>query len=544
MNILLINCDLGPLEGHCVQHISLRRGGVVSLRRYLKTCLNGEEFCPDILLQRESLGVRLFFKDLPSFACIKAFWAIDSHLNLYWHHWYAKLFDIVLTPHPHLFNELPPLWKTPHTVSFSVPGYKRPFVPHLERKHMASFVGLITKHRPQRARFAAFLKEHHAIEATTIPFARMLDLYDQTRLLPNESICREFNFRITEGASCGACVLTEDIGDDLAQNFSPNTEVLTYRHALELDELLSFLQKKPALSEKIGKAAWYRIRKEHLPEHRWRTLLEEAAHVTSHTIASDDADRFLLFAVIEATRGDGTDQETLLSVLHELSRLPRRNDVLAMHLTILVETGRNEEALELLRGIIAQKRFGEENLDLCTTCLLAAKTLAPTLVSACIHSFPQTLKGDDLFSILMHLASLYAAENRLCRPGFYSGEKTVPGSAFEILTLAETVADTTERARTLHSYRAGLADSVPYYYLNIKSKAEYSLDHQDDWRASFDYAWTALREFRVKEGLSELLASEILACQSHEEKLFAEALRKGDLLKALTRAKQLQTPGS
>ncbi|MBO4369220.1 MAG: glycosyltransferase family 1 protein [Desulfovibrio sp.] len=540
MNILMLNCDLGPLPEHTVTQLRLNHGGIISIRRILKAQLgDNHDYHPDLFIQRELLGQRLFIADLSELPCLKVFWAIDSHLNLFWHHWYAKLFDLTITPHPHLFADLPPEWKIPHILSFPVPGYKRAFLPHAERNHFASFVGVITKFREQRARFAQFLSDHYDVHAQKLPFQTMLERYDASRVLPNESICREFNFRIMEGASSGCCVLTEDIGDDLACNFSPDKEVLTYRHVCELDELLSFLQNRPYLSEKIGKAAWERVQKEHLPAHRWQQLLAKIATLTPKPLTNEDADRFVLFAAIEAARGDHAIS-TLNDLIHPLEELEEKDDVLAMKIRIAMELGKQKEAVALVRTILDEPETMERGFDvpLCAMCAglrSSDKELITRVKKRFSHFFSEP--AEHPFELYYLLAKRFFMKKRFARPGARFEEATsIPDSALECLYLAESYADSDERKHRLHQAFTEIADALPFLSFNIKSWAEYSLDHQDDWLASFNYAFCALREFRLEEGLAELRATHFLAKQKQETELFMEKIGRHGLRQALQKA--------
>ena len=540
MNILMLNCDLGPLPEHTVTQLWLNQGGIVSIRKILKARFGDKhEYHPDLFIQRESLGQRLFIADLSELPCLKVFWAIDSHLNLFWQHWYAKLFDLTLTPHPHLFADLPSEWRLPHILSFSVPGYKRAFRPHAKREHFASFVGVITKYREQRARFAQFLTDHYDVPVQKLPFQKMLERYDASRVLPNESICREFNFRIMEGASSGCCVLTEDIGEDLACNFTPDREVLTYRHVCEFDELLSFLQKRPHLSEKIGKAAWERVQKEHLPAHRWQQLLAKIATLTPKSLKDEDANRFVLFAAIEAARGVHA-VSSLNDLLHPLEELEERDGVFAMKIRLAMELGKQKEARELVRKLLDEPENTNRGFDLPLCAMFVGlRTSDKELISRVKDHFSNifSMPEDHPFDLYYLLAKRFQMKNRFARPGARFEEATgIPDSALECLYLAEPYADSLERKHRLHAALTEIADALPFFSLNIKSWAEYSLDHQDDWLASFNYAFCALREFRLEEGLAELRATHCLAEQKQETELFMETIEKYGLRQALKKA--------
>ncbi|MBQ9407465.1 MAG: glycosyltransferase family 1 protein [Desulfovibrio sp.] len=200
----------------------------MSVRRLLRD-ERGGWFRPDVLIQREHIGKRRFLYGLEQLHCPKIFWAVDSHLNMAWQRWYIRLFDLVLTPHSSLFAALPQEWQSAPAQNFAWPGCRRPWRSHDKRSHSVAFVGVIDNNRPMRRSFAELLRRRCGLEACTLPFDAMLALYDDTRVLPNEAIAHEFNFRIMEGASCGCCVLTPDIGDDLAANFTPGREVIAHR---------------------------------------------------------------------------------------------------------------------------------------------------------------------------------------------------------------------------------------------------------------------------------------------------------------------------
>ena len=101
MNILLVDCDFGELPGHTVRKANLGdTGGIVPVQWLLNAPeADGGNFRPDVIIQMEYLGRRVFLSGMSELDCPKIFWAVDSHLNLFWQRWYGRLFDVVLTPH-------------------------------------------------------------------------------------------------------------------------------------------------------------------------------------------------------------------------------------------------------------------------------------------------------------------------------------------------------------------------------------------------------------------------------------------------------------
>ncbi|MCR5814822.1 MAG: glycosyltransferase [Desulfovibrio sp.] len=539
MQILLLNCDLPSLPGHTLYHIKAPQGGVVSIRKLLKRQSEfPEHLAFDLFLQQERLGSRVIVRDLTALPCPKIFWSIDSHLNLFWQHWYCQLFDLVLTPHPSLFRKLPKEWAPTALQGFTFPGCARSFRSHRERPRDAVFVGVIDKHREQRQRFASFLRTRFGICAQKMPYGQMLDLYETSRLLPNESICREFNFRIMEGASCGCCVLTEAIGEDLEANFTVDKEVLTYRHARELSELFTFLQSRPNLSEKIGHAAWQRVQKEHLPEQRWQRLDQLGQKLTAKALDGQSCERFALLSAIQAARGDGTDAKTLTQLTELLKTLDPHPDVLAMRLRLACEANDWENLHKQLCDL-QQQAFSRKEacpLDLaiaayCASLRLNEETLLHTaqdLLSA--HLNQQQDLAQQPFPLA--LAELLIRNKRICQPGFrFDPSRHCPETALELLLMLETRASQ-EQKRLLHEKLAELSHVIPFISLNKRYCQRWAEEQPDSWSAAFDASLRSFEAFCPEEGQHYLQTAQKLAKAQGQEEALAQALAHVGLSKS------------
>ncbi|MEG2171797.1 MAG: glycosyltransferase [Desulfovibrionaceae bacterium] len=273
MRILSVNSCLDEAfqqGGHEVLSVSLP-GGTHALGQVAGV----SNFCPDMLFQQEALGKPVVLTDLSFFVCVKAFWSIDTHINLYWHRYYGRLFDIFFTPHKTVCAEAPAHWQHPNVCRLAYAGTQRPWKAHAARADALNFVGRMTSQRPFRKHFMDFFHQRYGLQAReNISYASMLDLYADTRVLPNECMALETNFRLLEGASCGCCVISPDIGEDQEALLTPGREVLVYADALECMELTDFCLRKPRMAEAIGKLAQQRIQAEHLPVHRAAQVLQ------------------------------------------------------------------------------------------------------------------------------------------------------------------------------------------------------------------------------------------------------------------------------
>lgn len=274
MRVLAVNSELDDAFrqlGHSVHSVSLAKHGVFSAQDFFASC----PFEPEFFFQQEHLGAVVLFNDLDKVSCIKAFWSIDTHLNYYWQRFYGQLFDLFFTPHTSYIGKLTEEWLHPVMRRLAKPGSQRPWIPHAKRRNAMSFVGRMSAKRPLRNNFCALLKKRYGLEARQgLSHQAMMELYDNTRLLPNESIALETNFRLVEGASCGCCLISPDIGEDQDALFSPGEELFVYRDALELVDCLDACLREPTRAEAVGKAARARVGAEHLPRHRAQSVCD------------------------------------------------------------------------------------------------------------------------------------------------------------------------------------------------------------------------------------------------------------------------------
>jgi len=86
------------------------------------------------------------------------------------------------------------------------------------------------------------------------------------------------NLRLYDVPASGGFLLT-DWKESIAELFDIGSEIIVYKSAEELDDLIGFYKKHPAEKEKITANARTRIEKEHLLRHRMQTILEKAEAV-------------------------------------------------------------------------------------------------------------------------------------------------------------------------------------------------------------------------------------------------------------------------
>ncbi len=532
LNILLVDGGAfhKPLSalGHNVLFFSPRDPGNIDVPLLLQQ----HNFTPDLIFQTESLARRLVLHGLPSIPCVKIFWAIDSHLNLFWQRYYARLFDGVLTPHLSLWEALPPEWRHPHVQRFTKPGYARPFKPHARRQHLLSLIGVLNKHRPLRNNLAKLLLEEFGVEARQgMPFKEMLELYDDTRIVPNQSIAKEVNYRLMEAASCGAVPLTQDVGEDQDSQFIPGREILIYHDAVELLAHIRTLADNPELAESIGRAAWERVQRDHLMDNRLREFLEFAAKLKQSVAETPPAERpsslsttkeicAVWLTKIQMHRAWQIEQypEDLLKqgqAFLQAGNWPAEG--LAYLARLAAEYDGPAAAKPILDQVLSGNVF-KNSLDLNLACSMIAVHLND-FNTACLFWYRQQLYGTapnkatreskpgTAFDLCLAWADLLSKAGRAAQLGLTVNMATgIPECAWSTLLYAETLPEAAQPANrhlVMQKLVALTATIKGLEFFHMGFMARLCLLEPDNRRLQERYAQACLQAFLLKEGLEE-----------------------------------------
>lgn len=505
----------------------------------LKEALAQRNFKPDLIFQAESLGKRVFLTGLNSFSCPKIFWSVDTHLNLFWHVYYMRLFDGVATPHVSIFNRLrsscPPLLRLPRA------GYALPWKPHEQRSHCLSFVGRLTEHRPLRTWFSEFLQQNfNADIVQNLSLQEMLKLYLDSRLAPNESIYGEVNFRLMEAASCGCLVFSQNTGEDQDTLFEPGREIQIYENVLELQSLLDFFIKNPAVAERKARLAWERIQREHLGGHRAQAVLDFAETLPSSALKGAQAGVAFWLSLWNLYKAERfTIDPNLIEKSFEI--LPQNSEVASARLGFLHYTGRTQEALRLAAKNLAAKRHAAEmeyNLSGSSLGVLAEEfTIAKQFWYRHCKSHNEEPKRPESPQQLMLLwAQALKREGVLCNPGLaFDAKRHLPSSALECMYLALDCGP--RDLDLLRQIDATFALIKGYNYFRLGTLSELSLHNRGNWRYGLSLGMANLEAFRLSQGLEEVALAWQTACDQGKEQIFFRVLKgldpKGLVLAAM-----------
>ena len=501
--------------------------GLVDLSRHPAI----QDFTPDIIIQQETLGPRTLLLGLEHFSCPRIFWSIDTHLNSFWHKFYGRNFDLVLTTQKHWIEKLQAgELKRVNWLPWS--GIKREWRDFKTRKYQISFVGRITAHRPARQWLVNYLKEKfNAFIAQEIPFARMLEIYEQTKLAPNEAIAGEVNFRTFEAASCGCLVLNQDLGDEISSLFVPGKETLIFHHVLELQELLEYYSKHQSQAENIARAGWTRIQREHLPEHRAATLLNYAQNISPGTYTSRQNLKNIVFSffLLWQNQASSFSKKEIIDLFF---KLPIDPEVLSA--LVELHADKKDKVESFLIPILEQKQY-DFHLLLNVTCSFAGlkHNNFPLARQFWYRYFLSKGQEPRPVSTPLQLCLFWAKE--LARKGeiFRIGLRFDPGNmlpqcALECLVYADYLES--QNKEVLKTILALIRDQKGLEPLLLQIQSHLSLLEPENYRLGLELALTNFRAFRLKQGMEELILAFETAKKMDKAETILNYLKKKDKL--------------
>lgn len=542
-------CIVGPFDagvaalkrqGHAVLYIAHTEEVFFNLPEALEK----EAFAPDLVLQVECLGRRTLLQGLDELDCPTLFWATDPHLNLHWHSSYARLFDQTLSTQKSIVPSFKAdgvkdvRWLPRFALDMASP-------PIAERKNDIAFVGRLSDQRPGRKWMVDFINSRMG-ERTfrveqSLTYGEMLALYQDTKIIPNESILGEVNFRLFEGTSCGCLLLTQDLGDEQASLFEPGKEMDTYADAAELEEKLKLYLGNDQLVQSMSEAAYKRVHSEHLPVHRIETILEYAKDAVRCKSVGPDADKWLAITVASMWES-GMLKISVSEVLSRLSSVKQDEYVVIATLRVQTVVGASSVIEENLMMLLGSKMF-DDSFGLNFTASAAALRVGNwDAAKAFWYRHLNALKGTKLppkspKDLLVLWAKELKRHDLFFRGGFPFNSKThLPHTAMDcLMALNEAEPGDVEVLKLIETMLRSRKelDQVRDGFLTSLVAQEFK-----DWRLAFELGMTNLHTYRLDEGMKKLAVAKALAHEKGQERAFAMTLRGRD--KSGQIAKRLQ----
>lgn len=530
--LFLINCRQPMVDAFAALGCEIRCVRSAERELDVPAKLAELDFEPDLIFQQEILGLRLFLRGLHRIKCIKIFWSIDTHLNMHWHGLYGSLFDGVLTTQKRFVARLekicaakicwvPWMGARPGTEIGTDDG----IIPFSKRKHNLTFVGRVSKERRSRQWFVDLLKSNYNLYLVDgLNYSEMMATYRQTRIVPNEAIFGEINFRLFEACSCGCAMVTPDIGDELGELFEIGKEIEIYNDALELKEVLDRFQRDPSYAASLALSGYERVLRDHLPANRASRILDFAGSISARSVESGETE--LLECLVDAALGEVGDPEVdwdvLTGKLLALKMDMRRDSAL---LRIFAKAGMHESFMQLVHPYLTQKLSCTDVFFSLSASLGAVKLGMWDVAKHFWYSYsvtkgsgegakPQSeadllvLWGDELFKNGLAIRSGVT----------FNETKDIPSCASDCFFAALYLQPKgLEIYKKLDFVFSGVKGAEPS---RLGFLSHISLHNPDDWRVSLEVGIANLKVFRISEGISELENARKAAAKSGNERFF------------------------
>lgn len=501
----------------------------------LAEALEEHDFVPDLVVQLESLGKRTILTGMDSVDCPVIFWAVDPHLNSHWHASYARLFDMTCSTQR---AEIPQIKRRGAQDVRWMPtsGHDVSWTDMKDRAHVMAFVGRLSHQRPARQWMVEFLKDRVGEASFPVkdglPFREMMELYQQSKIIPNESILGEVNFRTFEAASCGCLVLNPEIGDEQYDLFEPGREFDTYADVIELDAKLERYLSNDRLVQAMGRAARERVRAEHMPVHRAARFLEYAEDATRCRATGKDVKKWTALTVCSMWES-GMVSLSAKEALAMLAPLEQDGDIAAAALRVQAVAGTRSLMEENIKTILVGKLYAD-SLDVNLAGSMAALRLenwdgAKTFWYRHLQSSGNSKQSPP--TTPLELLSLWAKElkrkDRVFRGGFaFEPDRHLPATSMDCLVLA--LEYKREDVPTLRLIDAMLRSMPQLNQARVGFLSSLTLHERNDWRLAFEAGMANLRCFRLKAGIDELRLAHHLADEANQGRAFSMALSAMD----------------
>lgn len=534
LKLFLINCRAPIVEafrsmGHEVVAVDVGENFYDVARKAAEL-----EFDPDLLIQQENLGKRVFLNNLSALSCTKFFWSVDTHLNLHWHSIYSRLFDAVLTTQKKYISE----FRKYGIIAYWVPwmGVKPGAVPQLKgikpyhkRLHEITFIGRVSGLRKSRKWFLDFISSRYSLNVMDgLTYSGMLEVYRDTRIVPNEAILNEVNFRLFEACSCACAVVTPDVGEELEELFEPGKEIEVYGNVLELGEILDRLTKDKKAAERLALKGYARVLEDHLPENRARSILELTDKNDKNKV--DYKTEKMISALVQAELIESGNYFFTVQEVCGWLKLFRNNtesDTALIRLYALEGESDNVAefaAANLKNSEVLADAYSCMSFSLsCWRCGLwdLAKFF---WYGHCEHKgYEKVSKPENETELLILWAKDLYKYDRIIRSGvLFHEDKDIPACAVDCLSAAFFISPKNlEVSRLMQLYLDKVGGRQP---MRVGFLSHLSLYYPEDWRIALDLAASSLETFRFDQGLSELKHAERLAAEQGQQGYFNRLL--------------------
>ena len=199
------------------------------------------------------------------------FYSVDTHHHFNFHNQLGLFFDhtfIAQKDYMPFFSDMGvkakwlPLWAS------------RYLEPETTKENDAVFVGTLNRElNPERV---VFFEELQKICELTVMTGNFCEIFPRSKIVINQTVKKDLNFRVFETLISGAMLLTENIDNGLSELFKDGEHLVTYEKGNIHDaaQKIKYYLENPSEALKIAEAGRNEILQKHLSIHRIQQVLD------------------------------------------------------------------------------------------------------------------------------------------------------------------------------------------------------------------------------------------------------------------------------
>ena len=243
-----------------------------------------EGWAPELVLLTDESTHPLFL-GLERLDVPVCWYAIDSHLHHSWHQAYAAVFDIIFVAqrdytHSYVRDQ-----------SRQIASWLPLFCPHVpifndavSRNYDLSFVGSLNPTlNPARYQFLEELQQAYPVNVMT---GQYLSVFTQSKMILNQCVDNDVNFRTFEAMACGGLLVMEHVGNGLEDLFQDQSHCVLYEkgNVKEVVRIAQYYMSHREEREEIASRGRAEVLSKHTGVRRVEAIMEMVSSIDWRTV--------------------------------------------------------------------------------------------------------------------------------------------------------------------------------------------------------------------------------------------------------------------
>jgi len=193
---------------------------------------------------------------------------IDSHLHNHWHKYFVNIFDHCFVAQKNHYQE----FNMERSRCSWLPLFARDHYLDIPRDTDVCFVGTLDAGRnPERVVFIESFQQYQPLMVVQGAFQK---IFNTSRIILNQSVRDDINFRVFEAMSCGGMLLTDSVGNGLDEMFKDGTHLVVYEKGNVMDAVqkATYYLEHEQECQSIAMAGYLETVRNHSSHMRLRTV--------------------------------------------------------------------------------------------------------------------------------------------------------------------------------------------------------------------------------------------------------------------------------